>query len=112
MNTALPTISGTVTDGETLTAADGTWTGTPTISYTYQWRLCDAAGDNCADIPGATDATYDVTSGDVDGTLRVAVTATNAAGDATAESDPTTQVAPDAAGEHGDPDDQRHGHRR
>ncbi len=94
VNTAPPTIGGTVTDGETLTAADGTWTGTPTISYTYQWRLCDAAGENCADIPGATDATYDVTSDDVDGTLRVAVTATNAAGDATAESDPTTQVAP------------------
>ena len=94
VNTSIPTISGTVTDGQTLTAGDGSWTGTPTISFSYQWRACDAAGDTCADIPGATGATYDVTSDEVGGTIRVVVTATNAAGSADASSDPTDEVAP------------------
>ena len=34
--------------------ADGTWTGTPPITYTYQWQRCDATGTSCADIAGAT----------------------------------------------------------
>ncbi len=103
VNTDLPVISGTVTDGETLSATDGTWTGTPTITYAHQWRLCDSGGSNCADIPGATDATYALTSGDVGGTLRVVVTATNAAGDAAAASLPTSAIGAAAPSTTGDP---------
>src|SRR5207248_256507 len=78
-NTALPTISGTAQQGQTLTSSTGTWTGNPT-SYAYQWRRCDSGGASCVDIAGSTASTYVVAQADVGGTLRVVVTATNAAG--------------------------------
>jgi Ca2+-binding RTX toxin-like protein len=49
-NTAVPTISGTPTVGETLTADPGTWTP-PGVGFAYQWL---ADGENVA---GATSAT-------------------------------------------------------
>src|SRR5215218_5989425 len=35
---AVPTISGTAKDGQTLTSTTGTWSGTPTITYARQWN--------------------------------------------------------------------------
>ena len=46
---SLPLVSGDRVDGETLTADDGTWTGTQPLLHTYQWQRCDALGANCAD---------------------------------------------------------------
>jgi hypothetical protein len=37
VNTALPVISGAVVVGSLLATTPGTWTGSPTPSYTYQW---------------------------------------------------------------------------
>ena len=48
-----PAIVGTIAQGQTLTEQRGPWTGSPT-SYTVQWQACDASGQNCASIPGAT----------------------------------------------------------
>jgi len=90
-NTARPTISGTARDGSTLTATNGSWTGSPT-SYTYRWMRCDANGGGCGTIPGATSKEYTLTTGDVDHRLRVDVTATNAGGSGTASSDPSSVV--------------------
>ncbi len=73
-----PSISGNAFVGQTLTANNGTWSGTPT--FTYQWRRCDAAGANCNDIVPFTAQTYLVQGADSGMTLRVVVTATNGAG--------------------------------
>src|SRR5205085_657018 len=86
VNTVLPTISGTAMDGQTLTGSNGTWTGTPTITYAYQWQRCNAAGASCADVGGATSSTFAEGPADVGHTLRVVVTATNSAGSASASS--------------------------
>jgi len=92
-NTSPPTISGTATQGSTLTANPGTWSGTTPITYIYQWRRCDGVGANCADVSGATATTYVLGSADVNATLRVTVTATNAVGTSSSVSAPTAVVA-------------------
>jgi Ca2+-binding RTX toxin-like protein len=111
-NTAVPTMSGTLRDAETVSASPGTWTGTPPITYEYRWRSCDAQDDtDCSDIAGATDSDFQITSAEVGRRLRVQATATNAAGpgeSAMAESDasdvvasapPTNTVLPTVTGE-------------
>ena len=95
-NTAPPTISGTATVGSTLTANPGTWTGS-SITFTYQWRQCDAAGANCTSITAATNNTYVIASGDVGHTIRVAVTGTDATGPNTVTSAQTSTVTTGAA---------------
>src|SRR6202023_110739 len=57
---------------------------------TYQWQRCDKAGANCVAIPEAVKSTYPVTQEEVGSTVRVAVTATNAAGPSTPSSSAQT----------------------
>ena len=75
-NTALPTISGTATQDQTLTASDVVWTNSPT-SYGYQWRRCDDSGAGCSDISGATASSYTLVYADAAHTIRFVATATN-----------------------------------
>ncbi|MEP7334942.1 MAG: hypothetical protein ABI717_04100 [Actinomycetota bacterium] len=93
-NTALPTISGTLREGETLTANPGVWEGTQPISFAYQWQRCDSNGGNCASIAGATSRTYTVSAADVSRSVRVVVTAKNSSGSRAATSAPTGVAQP------------------
>ena len=90
--TSPPAISGSTVVGAELTGSDGTWTGSPT-SYARQWQRCDANGDGCADVPGATGSTLVLTDADAGHTLRLRVTATNAQGSTPAQSAPTAVVS-------------------
>jgi hypothetical protein len=91
VNRTRPTISGTPpVVGSTLTANNGTWTGASTFSY--QWQLCDASGNNCVNIAGATGKTYGVRSSDVGHELLARVRAANRFGATTADTDRTSQV--------------------
>lgn len=92
VNATPPTISGTAANGSRLTANRGTWTGTGTITYTYQWLRCTAQGEGCAAISGATEETYTVSGADVGRTLRVRVSARNANGTTNATSAATAVV--------------------
>jgi hypothetical protein len=91
-NTTLPSVTGAVGVGDTLTADAGGWTGSPT-GYAYQWQECDAKGEDCAGIDEATSSTYKLVAGDVGHTLRVVVTASNAGGSSSAPSAATVLVA-------------------
>jgi hypothetical protein len=91
VNTAKPTISGNAVAGSQLTATTGTWTGGAT-SFSFQWQQCPAGTLVCVNVAGATGRTYGVRSSDIGQRLRIAVTARNASGPATAYSDPTNVV--------------------
>lgn len=64
---------------------DGTWTGAGTITYAYSWDRCDALGNGCARIAGATHATYLLTSADAGKTIGLIVTAKMSSGSASAD---------------------------
>ena len=96
VNTVLPVVSGTERDGQTLTSTVGTLDrarrrSPTTVSGCAATRPATTAPRS----PARPGRRYDLTPADVDGTIRVRVTATNAGGNASADSDPTGAIAPD-----------------
>jgi len=89
-----PTVVGAPQAGRLLAAVPGTWEGGKPLTFTYQWRLCDAAGANCASITGATGESYKPNSTAVGHSLKVVVTATSAGGSGVATTDATAAVVP------------------
>jgi hypothetical protein len=99
-NTSAPTITGTAKVDATLTAAKGTWSGTPAPTYGYQWYRCTGTGtaadtvpSGCTAIGGATSGTYMVDDLDYAKYLRVRVIGTNTYGSDTKFSATTAKVA-------------------
>ncbi len=86
VNSVAPAITGTTTQGQTLTCSSGTWSKSP--SFTYQWNR---AGNP---IAGATAATRVLAAGDVGLTLTCTVKATAAGVSAVATSAATAAIDP------------------
>ena len=98
LDTAVPSISGMPSQGQTLTESHGVWSNSPT-AYTYQWEDCDPSGQSCSPVSGATGQTYTLTAGDVGDTIRVQEVASNTGGAGQpASSAPTAAVAPTPPG--------------
>jgi len=92
VNTTEPSISGTARVGSTLQANRGQWAGEQPITYTFVWLRCNDKGDDCSEIQGANDTTYEVRDADTGRTIRVRVIARNDRGSTSAISNPTGVV--------------------
>ena len=75
-----PVVTGLNEIGSTLTVSNGTWVGDEPISYNYQWLR------NGVDISGETNITYTLVAADQGNLVSCVVTATNAVGSASAQS--------------------------
>lgn len=71
--------------GSPVSVSNGTWTGYPAPTFTYRWQDC--AGGHCTPISGATQQDYTPVTSDVGQDLEAIVTATNSAGQASADSE-------------------------
>ena len=90
-NSSAPTISGTTTYGNSLTAGVGTWSGSP--SYGYQWQRAATSGGTYSDISGATSSSYSLVAADVGQYIKLKVTATNGVGSTVALSSASAAIA-------------------
>lgn len=78
VNTSAPIVTGLYEIGGVLTTTNGTWSASPSPTFTYQWY------SNSAPISGSTGVNYNVRPVDAGDVISVRVTATNSAGNATA----------------------------
>ena len=94
VNTAQPIIAvnGFPRVGTTFNASPGTWSGQPSITFSYQWNRCSPT--TCAPIAGATSTSYVATTPDIGDALSVTVRAQNRDGSAIAASATTPAIGP------------------
>jgi hypothetical protein len=97
VETALPTVTGSVDSGGQLTATPGTWSGSGTLAYAYQWHRCDTTGAKCTSIHGATGPTYKLVTADIGQTIGLTVTVSDASGKTSGYADLIGPVAPAAS---------------
>lgn len=86
VNSVAPAITGTATEGQTLTVSNGTWSNTPD-TFARIWMRDGVV------ISGASSATYQLTAADVGKVITASVKATNLGVSAVAMSAPTAAVA-------------------
>ena len=88
LNTVAPSVSGSTTQGQTLTCSTGTWNTNDAFlgTYTYQWTR------NASNISGATSSTYSTVAGDVGNSIACKVTSTNERGATTVTSSNSISV--------------------
>lgn len=86
INSVLPAITGTKTQGQTLTCSQGTWSNTPD-AYAFQWLRDGVA------ISGATANNRLLALADVGALMSCTVTATNLGVSTSATSLQTTAIA-------------------
>lgn len=73
--------------GQAVSATTGEWTGTPPLTFSYQWQRCTAAeATACANIPSENEPQHLVAPADVGQRLRVVVVASNSDGTGTRSS--------------------------
>jgi hypothetical protein len=84
-------VSGTAKIGKTLTVSKGSWTGTPTPTYSYKWYRCTVSGSTakttaptsslkCVAVAGKTSTTYKLAAADKGKYIRAFVTVKNSKG--------------------------------
>ena len=83
VNTVTPAVTGLTVVGSTLTTTDGTWTGDPTITFSYQWTL------NGANV-GTNVNTFVIPAGAAGRLILCKVTASNAVASVVANSNTIT----------------------
>jgi len=100
VNTSLPSVRGSLVNGQVVTADPGSWSGAGSISYSYRWLRCNTQGGECVSIGGGTGRNYRLTSADVGHKMRFNVTARNSVGSTTVmsgESPIVTEPLPSGA---------------
>jgi hypothetical protein len=90
--TSAPAVPAGAAIGQSLSASEGAWVGTPTVEAEYSWERCNGAATECEVIQGATSRTYTPSTTDTGHTLRLSVVAKNRVGQAQATSPPTAIV--------------------
>ncbi len=86
LNTLAPAVTGTATNGQTLSCSTGTWAGSVPITYTYQWKR------GVTNV-GTNSSTYVLVDADVGSAMSCVVTGTNSVGNSSGTSNSTSAVA-------------------
>jgi streptogramin lyase len=87
-----PSISGSPTEGQVLSASPGHWSNEPS-NLAYQWQRCSPDGSSCTDLANETGTTHGLSVDDVGNTLRVVVVASNLGGSSASSASPTAVIA-------------------